>query len=282
MIPGKAPFLLSIQALRAMKARLDCEHDVLEIPGIGKVPLEVNSVGHYLLPLLNFSNRSDLTAAADHGFVSAEADFGPESELVVDDSITRPGSGLGSPPGLELPNEAGHESQNDANSPDRRSRPTDLIPNFNAVASRTEGYAIGAFLRLARETKGPWVALPRELATVYLILGKHAYDSKRIPWKVKAAQVGYRSRIIRRGPLQLKHGWVLVMSLADRRLEVVQDWTRLEETVGRSLPKVSDNTAKFLFAFALPPDHESMPGSQFDHDLVKSGLQGARLQGTCI
>ena len=64
------------------------------------------------------------------------------------------------------------------------------------------------------------------------------------------------------------------MSLADRRLEVVQDWTRLEETVGRSLPKVSDNTAKFLFAFALPPDHESMPGSEFDHDLVKSGLQG--------
>ena len=71
VIPGKAPFLLSIQALRAMKARLDCEHDVLEIPGIGKIPLEVNSVGHYLLPLLNFSNRSDLTAAADHGFVSA-------------------------------------------------------------------------------------------------------------------------------------------------------------------------------------------------------------------
>ena len=73
---------------------------------------------------------------------------------MVDDSIARPGSGPGSPPGLELPSEAGHESQKDANSPDPRSHPTDLIPNFNAVASRTEGYAIGAFLRLARETMG--------------------------------------------------------------------------------------------------------------------------------
>ena len=61
MIPGKAPFLLSIQALRAMRAKLDCEHDTLEVPGMGTVPLQVNSVGHYMLPLLEFPSGHAFT-----------------------------------------------------------------------------------------------------------------------------------------------------------------------------------------------------------------------------
>ena len=39
MIPRKASFLPSIQALRQMRAKLDCEHDTLEIPGIGVIKL---------------------------------------------------------------------------------------------------------------------------------------------------------------------------------------------------------------------------------------------------
>ena len=93
VIPGKAPFLLSIQALRAMRAKLDCEHDVLEVPGIGKVPLETNAVGHYLLPLLDFSSG--------HAFASAEAGLGPDSELVIDEAVSRPGVIVSSPPGLD-------------------------------------------------------------------------------------------------------------------------------------------------------------------------------------
>ncbi|OLQ11048.1 hypothetical protein AK812_SmicGene5122 [Symbiodinium microadriaticum] len=125
VIPGKAPFLLSIQALRAMRAKLDCEHDVLEVPGIGKVPLETNAVGHYLLPLLDFSSG--------HAFASAEAGLGPDSELVIDEAV-----------------------------------------------SRSDGYAIGALVRLA---------------------------------KVKAAQIGYRSKVFRRPPARLERAWVLVMPL---------------------------------------------------------------------
>ena len=39
MIPRKASFLPSIQALRQMRAKLDCERDTLEIPGIGVIKL---------------------------------------------------------------------------------------------------------------------------------------------------------------------------------------------------------------------------------------------------
>ena len=249
VIPGKAPFLLSIQALRAMKAKLDCEHDVLEIPGIGKVRLEVNSVGHYLLPLLDFSDG--------HAFASAEADFGPESELVVDDSLPRQGVGPSEPPGLEGSRAVGHTGKVTQTSPDQGQEHVGYVPRYQAVANRTDKYAVGALVRLAKDTKGPWVALPKELPAVYLILGKHGFmdqGSERKPWQVRAAQIGYRARVVRRPPPQLRDGWVAVLSLDDRCLRLAVDWQKCADCVGDPLPKPKSDSAKWLFVFALPPE----------------------------
>ena len=56
-----------------MKAKLDCLKDTLEIPGIGVIPLKVNQVGHYLLPMSNFQPQHGLSAAA-------KDEFRPEGE----------------------------------------------------------------------------------------------------------------------------------------------------------------------------------------------------------
>ena len=81
VIPGRAPFLLSIQALRQMRAKLDCERDFLEIPKIGCVQLSVNAVGHYLLPMFDFQERPRLPPGLEHGMSAAKAECpGPEDE----------------------------------------------------------------------------------------------------------------------------------------------------------------------------------------------------------
>ena len=251
VIPGKAPFLLSIQALRAMRAKLDCEHDVLEVPGIGKVPLETNAVGHYLLPLLDFSSG--------HAFASAEAGLGPDSELVIDEAVSRPGVIVSSPPGLD---EAPVKGSATVPAPDQDPDPqveseAAHVPQYNAVRDRSDGYAIGALVRLAKATRGPWVETSKEMTTLYLILGKHAFNSNRKPWQVKAAQIGYRSKVFRRPPARLERAWVLVMSLVDRCLSVLIDWTKCERCVGRPLPPVGDASSKFLFVYAYPPAEDS-------------------------
>ena len=81
VIPGKAPFLLSIKALRQMKAKLDCGRDVLEIPRIGEVSLTVNGVGHYMLPFLNFSGKAEGTRTRSHhnGCIAQPAGFRAKS-----------------------------------------------------------------------------------------------------------------------------------------------------------------------------------------------------------
>ena len=249
VIPGKAPFLLSIQALRAMKAKLDCEHDVLEIPGVGKVQLETNTVGHYLLPLFEFQSG--------HAFVSAEAGLGPDSELVVDEDVARLGDNLGVPPGLDPPGNEGSVAQGPDQGHDAFVSRSAYVPKYSAVRSRTDKYAIGALLRLAKETRGPWVDVSKETPTLYLILGKHAFDKSQNPWKVRAAQIGYRARVLRKPPPHLEEAWVLIMSLVDRRLSVLVDWTDCRSCVGRTLPKVEDVSSKYLFVYAMPPARDS-------------------------
>ncbi|CAE6968863.1 ABCA1 [Symbiodinium natans] len=252
VIPGKAPFLLSIQALRAMRAKLDCANDVLEVPGIGKVPLETNAVGHYLLPLLDFSSG--------HAFASAEAGFGPDSELIVDEAVTRPESVVvNGPPGLDVAGGLGETvtALDPDQSPDIAESEVQHVPRYNAIKGRSDGYAIGALVRLAKETKGPWVDIPKETPTLYLIMGKHAFSADRKPWQVKAAQIGYRAKIFRKPPSHLQGAWVLVMSLVDRCLKVLIDWTECERCAGRSLPPTGDASSKFLFVYAIPPAKDS-------------------------
>ena len=81
VIPGRAPFLLSTQALRQMKAKLDCEREIHEIPGIGEVKLTTNHAGHYLLPLFQFGYHT-----------AADPSFAVEGEY---EDLTRP-------PGLDV------------------------------------------------------------------------------------------------------------------------------------------------------------------------------------
>ena len=245
VIPGRAPFLLSIQALRAMGAKLDCAADTLTVPGMGEVKLELNSVGHYMIPLLDFPGERSPSdhVPDDHALASAEAGFGPESELVVNTPFPRP-EGVDEPPGLKV------ERDDNASSPDQSVSVEPLVPKYQSVATRAEKYAIGAFLR-PRETKGPLVALPRELPTVHLILGKHGFDVQhRQAWRVRAAQIGYRAKVIRRPPPQ---GWVTVLSLDDQSLRVAVDWTRCEDCVGHQLPDQRGDFVRWLFVFALPP-----------------------------
>eukprot|EP00439_Symbiodinium_sp_Y106_P023343 s4218_g2.t2 len=245
VIPGRAPFLLSIQALRAMGAKLDCAADTLTVPGMGEVKLELNSVGHYMIPLLDFPGERSPSdhVPDDHALASAEAGFGPESELVVNTPFPRP-EGVDEPPGLKV------ERDDNASSPDQSVSVEPLVPKYQSVATRAEKYAIGAFLR-PRETKGPLVALPRELPTVHLILGKHGFDVQhRQAWRVRAAQIGYRAKVIRRPPPQ---GWVTVLSLDDQSSRVAVDWTRCEDCVGHQLPDQRGDFVRWLFVFALPP-----------------------------
>ena len=241
VIPGKAPFLLSIQALRQMKAKLDCGSDTLEIPGIGVVHLETNQVGHYLLPLFQF------------GFHSAEApEFPPEGEC---EDLTRPpGLDHGKPSlGSVVEGQGSHPPLHEPVQSDALQ-----IPEFDSIAGRSETHARSVFLRLAKETHGPWVPLPRDLNAVYTILGPHAFDSHQRPWQVRAAQIGYRARVIRRPPAALSghEVWTLVLSLSDRDrvLRTLVDWTPCHACSGKEIGSAEGDARMFMFVFAFKPE----------------------------
>ena len=279
VIPGKAPFLLSIQALRQMRAKLDCEHDTLTVPGIGVVHLQVNQVGHYTLPLFDFQSRRESFGKRDnqneHGLATAEAgadSFAPEGEL--EDVTNRPASIVSV--GVDNVN-----PQAKTGSPDPRtsgaaesaqpseaeiSQGSNYVPTFESVARRRDSYAKAVWLRLAKETHGPWVSLPRELPALHLILGKYGFTesddnasapSARHPWQVRAAQLGYRSRVVRRAPLKLQGSWVLVLSLEDSHVTVVKQWTLESECAGK--PIECAGARMFLFVFAYPPGAVRVP-----------------------
>ncbi|CAE7867435.1 hypothetical protein AK812_SmicGene12586 [Symbiodinium microadriaticum] len=231
VIPGRAPFLLSIQALRQMKAKLDCSTDTLEIPNIGTVQLKVNQVGHYLLPLFDFNTR--------HGFVSAEAEdanFGPEGEL---EDLTRQGGPTvqGSPEGFPPPANV--------------DTPAVYKPLYSSNAHRKDSYARSVLTRLAKDTHGPWVAMPKELQAVYTILGRYGFNKEKEPWQVRAAQIGYRPKVIRRPPPLMKDAYVSVLATSDRSLERVLDWTPCEQSCGKSLQCSSDKDSQLQKC--LPP-----------------------------
>ena len=144
VIPGKAPFLLSIQALRQMRAKLDCENDTLEIPGIGLINLAINSVGHYMLPLFGFKEphaKPSPPPGLAHGLSAATEDK------------------LGGPEDEEPPEEVSRRDRVkpkvNTNHPPAPSKVFKWKPNISELSKRTDKLARSAFLRLAKDTKGP-------------------------------------------------------------------------------------------------------------------------------
>ena len=59
VIPGHAPFLLSVKALRKMQAVVDFNKAVIYIPTVSEKPIKlvVAPNGHFLLPFFNFNNQ---------------------------------------------------------------------------------------------------------------------------------------------------------------------------------------------------------------------------------
>ena len=260
VIPGKAPFLLSIKALRQMRAKLDCENDTLTIPGIGVVNLLVNGVGHYMLPLLDFSSSS---ADAEHSFSSATMPTKPPglepietsaaevertsfgSEGIAED-LTRHGA---------LPEGSSQvDLQGGSDEPAKAGDLPHVVPDFQSVVNRRESYARSVLLTLGKETHGPWIPMPENLRAVYVVLGGHGYTpDQHEPWQVRAAQIGYKAKIVRRPPVQMKGSWTLVMA----NLEVVQDWTASDKCSGQSLEPTCANARLCLFVYAyLPGTHD--------------------------
>ncbi|CAE7782803.1 unnamed protein product, partial [Symbiodinium pilosum] len=163
---GKAPFLLSIQALRQMKAKLDCERDVLEIPGIGNVKLTTNQVGHYLLPLFQF------------GYHTAEdPSFATEGEY---EDLTRP-PGLGDAIPSEVQDKgpgAVGSKVNEAPLPEKTGSPQAVdVPHFESVLTRSEIPPCPDMNMTARVPEGP-----RDVKTVFALLnGKNVeFEGARV------------------------------------------------------------------------------------------------------
>ena len=268
VIPGKAPFLLSTQALRQMKAKLDCERDVLEVPGIGAVKLTTNQVGHYLLPLFQFGYHTaeDPSFATEGEYENLTRPPGLEGPSGVQDQ----GSGVPLEPSMEnpLPSKTGSAS-------------VVVAPTFESVSGRSGNHARISLLRLARETRGPWVLLPQELDTIYSILGRDAFDDQKRPWQVRAAQIGYKARVVRRPPPALSgHDvWTFALSFnsKDRVLGTVMDWAPCHACSGKVLENHDSEAHMFLFVFASRPNVDaSMLPSFPDMNMTAKVPEGPR------
>ena len=248
VIPGRAPFLLSIQALRQMRAKLDCEKDVLEVPGIGSIQLSVNSVGHYLLPLFDFHSQPSPPPGLEQSLAAAEDSLGgPEDEESL--RVTTRQDGV-----VEVENSV-HPPAPCATSTYR--------PRMAEVSKRTDKLAKSVLLRLAKETRGPWVQLPQELAALYLILGRHGFFSPDVPWQIRAAQIGYRSKVVRKPPAAIMNeASVLVIALGDRTFRILKDWSACTECTGERLQTEASDARLFLFVFATMPQEKLSVTSQ--------------------
>ena len=249
VIPGRAPFLLSIQALRQMKAKLDCECDTLTIPGIGCIQLSVNAVGHYLLPMFDFHKQPRPPPGLEHGMTAATQaeSAGPEDECGGEAGIRQGVVGVDLNPKIPPTHPPG----------------SDVLtyqPCMKDVSKRSDKLAKTVLLRLSKDTKGPWIQLPQELAAVHLILGKHGFISPDVPWQIRSAQIGYRSKIIRRPPpILLREAFVLVMSLGDKTFGVFKDWTECSKCAGQPLGSEASSARMFLFVFATRPQNHALP-----------------------
>ena len=217
-------------------------------------------MGHYILPLLNFGGPSEASFNANQGngdpqvcSPNAEVEgsnFGPEGSA---EDLTRHGF-------LPEPSLEGHSP---ALEEAKCGELTSGIPDFNQLQARTQAQASASMIRLARDTHGPWIQLPKEMPAVYLILGKSAYDATSLKpggdatslnlWQVRAAQIGYRARVIRKPPMQMaKDSWTLVLGLEGKSVRVLVDWTQSDICSGRPIP---ETTARmFMFVFALRSD----------------------------
>ena len=167
-----------------MRAKLDCENHTLDIPGIGLIDLAINSVGHYMLPLFGFQNstsRPSPPPGLKHG-LSATAEEtlgGPEDEEPI----------------AEVPRRDRDLTKSTSSHPPVHPEVFKWQPNLSELSKRTDKLAKGALLRLSRDTKGPWVQLPQELATVHLILGRHGFVTPDIPLANTGGTDGYRSKV---------------------------------------------------------------------------------------
>ena len=221
-----------------MHAKLDCEKDTLDIPRIGCIQLSVNAVGHCLMPRLDFNKQPRPPPGLEHGMqlqlrlmkMRARPDHGRELWVSV-----RPKKIPIHPPGTD-----------------------DVLehkPKMSEVSKRSDKMARSVLLHLSKVPRdhGPWIQLPQELAAVHLILGRNGFISPDVPWQIRSAQIGYRSKIIRRTPtVLLREAVVLVMSLSDKTFRVLKDWTQCSTCGGRgqSLGPEASSARMFLFVFA--------------------------------
>ncbi|CAE7487604.1 unnamed protein product, partial [Symbiodinium necroappetens] len=161
--------------------------------GMGEVKLKLNSVGHYMIPLLDFPGEQSPSDRVpnDHALASAEVE----------------------PPGLKV------ELRDNASSPDQSASVEHTVPKYQSA------------------------------------------------WRVRAAQIGYRAKVIRRPPPQLKGGWVTVLSLDDQSLKVAVEWTRCEDCVGQQhllhlgsvMMRVSSLKISLVVTLIRPPLTHSTP-----------------------
>ena len=234
-----------------MRAKLDCENHTLDIPGIGLIDLAINSVGHYMLPLFGFQNSTSKPSpppGLKHG-LSATAEEtlgGPEDEEPI----------------AEVPRRDRDVTKSTSSHPPVHPEVFKWQPNFSELSKRTDRLAKGALLRLSRDTKGPRVQLSQELAIVHLILGRRGFVTPDIPWQIRAAQIGYRSKVVRRPPPELmSEAFVLILALGDKSFKVLRDWTLCADCTGKRLETEASDARLFLFVFATKPA-ESQPACQ--------------------
>ena len=131
---------------------------------------------------------------------------------------------------------------------------------MSEVSKTSDKMARSVLWHLSKDTKGPWIQLPQELAAGHSVLGRNSFITPDVPWQIRSAQIGYRSKIIRRPPpVLLREALVLIMSLGDKTFRVFKDWTECSKCTGQPLGPEAYSARMFLFVLAtkdLPVHHD--------------------------
>ena len=100
-------------------------------------------------------------------------------------------------------------------------------------------------------------------------MGPQAFDQQHRPWQVRAAQIGYRAKVVRRPQTALSgfEVWTSVLSLDSkaRNLSTVLDWTPCHACSGKALDCATSEAHMFLFVFAFCPSRAREAVPAFPH-----------------